>query len=51
MDYRWLPFRLAFPVVFAGFRWFPLVILGYRRLSLFTLWSFYLAATAEDFCK
>ena len=40
------PFSLS-----GGFRWFPLVILGYRWLSLVTSWSFYLAATAENFCN
>ena len=29
-DYRWLPFRLAFPVVSGGFRWFPVVSDGFR---------------------
>ena len=35
----------------AGSLRFPLVILGYTWLYLVTSWSFYLAATAEDFCK
>ena len=51
LDYRWLSFRLAFLVVSAGSHWLSLVIAGYPWLPLVTLCSFYLAATAEDFCK
>ena len=34
MDYRWLPFRLAFPVASCGFRWFSLVSAGFPWLTL-----------------
>ena len=43
--YRWLS------LVIAGYRWLSLVIAGYRWLSLVNSWSFYLSATADDFCK
>jgi hypothetical protein len=31
-----------------GFRWFPLIIVGYHWLSLITSWSFYLETVGKS---